>query len=151
MAGISERLFSIDVADDGTVYVGTNKGVYMSNGTAVFTKMAGISERLFSIDVADDGTVYVGTNKGVYMSNGTAVFTIMSNKSLNNQKINSVVVFKNTIYLTTISKVYKLTLPNTFTEISGITDNISSNATLKGALYVGTSATEFTGSVYKKN
>ncbi|WP_308149922.1 hypothetical protein [Spiroplasma sp. AdecLV25b] len=201
MTGISERLNSIAVSDDGTVYVGTNKGVYKSDGTNNFTIIPNNTDYIFNVAVFQN-TLYFSTRTTVYKLTGPDKFTEIP--WITEQVVNlSINTTSGAVYVTTfrkhaniwksngtdrftkfldlsvvfgqviscsfdsvdytfyyaiaqgnpmINRLFKIKDTETVaTEISGVTDNMRSIVILNGVLYVGANATEFTGSVYKKN
>ncbi|WP_375317829.1 hypothetical protein [Spiroplasma endosymbiont of Virgichneumon dumeticola] len=166
MDGIDEPIIKMVTNNSsGKVYAISKTKVYVpTDGTAAFTEIPGITEQVVNLSINTTyDAVYVTTfrkHANIWKSNGTDRFTKFLDLSVVFGQVISCSFdsVDDTFYYAIaqgnpmINRLFKIKDTETVaTEISGVTDNMRSIVILNGVLYVGANATEFTGSVYKKN
>ncbi|MBP1526511.1 MAG: hypothetical protein H9Q66_01080 [Spiroplasma ixodetis] len=115
----------VKIAPNGTIWVGTEKGLYKSNDGINFDKINGFSYEIYDIAFAPNGTVWISAS-GIYKSTDGTNFTKISG-DVNGLKFeitaNGIIWLSNTIY----NCLWKSTDGVNFTKI-----NITSSSKIYG-------------------
>ncbi|WDA54911.1 MAG: hypothetical protein PPFGHCPK_01392 (plasmid) [Spiroplasma endosymbiont of Drosophila atripex] len=107
----NKNINAVKSSNNGTIYVGTEVGLYKSTDGTIFTRIKDMKVESINIDDGSDKIIWVGTGNGLYKStdNGTTF-----NKIMNNDNTITVVKSSNngTIYVGKYKGLYKIDLLN---------------------------------------